>query len=258
VTEANDGLRPAEGKLSKRVAAALQELILNGEWGPGSLLPNEAELGQTFGVSRTVIREAVRTLEAQGLVHVRRGIGTQTTAGGKSAYIAALFLVLRRSGCTMHDLFSFRRLVEPEFAAEAARQATGRDLSKLREALEAYAAASAAGNHIQIEEKHLHFHQAILQTTHNPVVQALIDPLAEMLLLSYVPRGSGILPTLPSKELLDIEAHRELLACIEKGDSMGARRAMLTDFNNARTDYDSSVPIGAWETEHDDEKESEK
>lgn len=219
-------------------------MIVKGEYKPGALLPSEADLVNQYGVSRTVIREAMLIVEAQGLVHVRHGIGTQVTAGGKSAFTSAMFLMLRRSGCTVRDVFDFRRLIEPEFASAAALRATAADLVQIEEALEGYVEAYGESDPTRAEAHHLRFHQAILRATHNPVVEAMIDPLAEMILLSTVPHASGALPYSPSKELLDIEAHREILACIKARDSLGAYKAMRTDFDNARTDMNTSVRLG--------------
>jgi len=232
------------GKLSKQVARVLANMIVKGDYKPRALLPSEADLGTHFGVSRTVIREAVLIVEAQGLVHIRHGIGTQVTAGGQSAFTSAMFLMLRRSGCTIRDVFDFRRLVEPEFAATAALRATPEDLMQMEQTLEAYVASYRDHDPTQAEAHHLAFHQAIHRATHNPVVEAMIDPMAEMLLLSSVPYAAGVLPCLPSKELLDIEAHRAIFACIKSGDSQGAHQAMRRDFETARTDIDTSVRLG--------------
>lgn len=228
-------------------------MIVRGEFQPGSMLPTEAELGEQFQVSRTVIREAVRSLEARGLVHIRHGIGTQVTAGGRSAYTAALLLMLRRSGCTVQQVFDFRKLVEPEFAAAAAQRATARDLAEMEAALDEYTAAHATDEVALLDASHRRFHQAILRAVHNPVVEAMIEPLTELILLSSIPRTAHVVPRLYSKELQDLAAHREIFECIKAGDSLGARRAMLTDFDNARTDFDLSVLIGS----RDDDEESD-
>lgn len=242
-------------KLSKRVAKTLENMIVKGELKPGSLLPTEAELGTRFSVSRTVVREAVTILEARGLVHIRHGIGTQVTAGGKRAFSSALLLALRRSGCTIRDLVDFRKLVEPEFAATAARRATGRDLAELQDALDAYLAATESGDTTAAEEHHRRFHQAILRATHNPVVEALIDPITEMILLSTVPAAAKLLPHIPNKTKMDMEAHSDIFTAIKAADSLGASRAVRTDFANARTDYDTSAPLAAHHPVADEEEE---
>lgn len=250
------GLLIPRGKLSTKVAKALEGRIVRGEFPPGGMLPTEAELCEQFQVSRTVIREAVRSLEARGLVHIRHGIGTQVTAGGKNAYTAALLLMLRRSGCTAQQVFDFRKLVEPEFAASAAQRATARDLAEMEAALDDYAAAHRADDATMLDAAHRRFHQAILQAVHNPVVEAMIEPLTELILLSSIPRTADVVPRLYSKELQDLDAHREIYACIKAGDSLGARRAMLTDFDNARTDYDLSIAIGSRDEDTDGEDEN--
>jgi DNA-binding transcriptional MocR family regulator len=90
-------------KLSDRVASEIEHLILSGELREREKLPTEAELCQAFGVSRSVIRDAVRTLSARGLVHVQHGQGTVIDPPGEGTVANALILYLLRSDLTIHD-----------------------------------------------------------------------------------------------------------------------------------------------------------
>jgi GntR family transcriptional repressor for pyruvate dehydrogenase complex len=233
--------RQSRSKRPDHMARVIEEMIVSGEFAPGVMLPPEMDLAERFGVSRTVIREGVRILQVRGLVEIRHGVGTQVTGSGRSAFASALLLTLRRSGCTMGDLMDFRKLVEPEMAATAALRATARDLAQLKEALAEY--VMTIGEYPeQMVKAHLKFHKLILQATHNPVVDALIDPLTQLILLSANPPGTK--PRKQTREILDSEAHQDIYKAICAGDSLGARRSMLTDLNNAVGD-NRSTPIAS-------------
>lgn len=236
------GAVPRRGEtLSRRVADQLEGLVLRRELQPGEDLPTEAQLGEHFSVSRTVIREAIQKAEARGLVTVRQGIGARVTMDGREAFAHAMALALARGGCSMGDVLAFRKLVEPEICAAAALHATSRDIGDLEDTLGVYAEALQAGARQQGQEAHVRFHQAVWHCTHNPVLDVLLDPLSDMILLSTdLPAPPG--PVLAG-ELLDIQAHREILACIRAGDSLGSRRAMITDLTNISVEVDWSRPV---------------
>ena len=167
--------------LTQRIADALSRQILEtGEYGPGQKIPSENELSEKFGVSRTTLREAIKTLSAGGLLVVRRGSGT---------YVASTLPVkggltlpeLKRMKVELKDLNEVRVIFEPKVAALACSRASDEELRQI------------AGLEREIERKLLAgedttdtdiaFHTAILKAAHNdfilqiaPVVrQALSD-----------------------------------------------------------------------------------
>lgn len=211
-----------------------------GELAPEADLPTEAQLSERFGVSRTVIREAIQQAAARGLVTVRHGVGAQVTANGRPAFAQAMILALSRSGCTMGDVLAFRKLVEPEICAAAAQAATSRDIAELTAAVDAYEHGILQDDRQQAQQAHLQFHQTVWQAAHNPVLTVLMDPLSRMILLSTLVPWPG--PVI-AKELLDIETHREMLTCMRAGDTLGSRRAMMTDLSNVSMEVDWSQPL---------------
>src|SRR4051794_14326173 len=112
----------ARGKLSDRVAEKLQARIELGEFAVGAKLPNEKDLAQQFGVGRSSMREAVRTLEAAGLLRSAHGSGVfvltdkPRRAGGIDQSLMG--------GFTMSDLFETRMAIESKAAELAARRLT--------------------------------------------------------------------------------------------------------------------------------------
>jgi GntR family transcriptional repressor for pyruvate dehydrogenase complex len=93
--------RIGRAKLSEQVADLLAHRILRGEWDPGHTLQSEAALGSQLGVSRSVVRDAVKTLVARGLVTIRQGAGTFVAEPTDAAYSDAIFILLLRSDVTI-------------------------------------------------------------------------------------------------------------------------------------------------------------
>ena len=111
----------------------LHQLIEAGKLKAGDRLPSERELAETFRVSRSSVREAIKTLENEGLVMTRPGSGTFITAVKVEAIIQPLASLLSRGKDALIDLFEMRRLVEPGIAALAAERATPADILRLKE-----------------------------------------------------------------------------------------------------------------------------
>ncbi len=134
-------------KTGEAVAATFRRRIANGELAVGDRLPTEDELIQAFGIARTTLREALRILESQGLIHIRRGRGGGATVTMPDLVRLAepLAVVLQLRKTTTADLDAARVLIEPHLAAKLALHHTDEDLAALRAVLaKASAAAEAA------------------------------------------------------------------------------------------------------------------
>src|SRR5919198_624715 len=118
-------------KLGEQVARVLEERILSGEWSPGAAIPPEQQLALQLGVSRTVVRDAVKTLSARGLLLVRQGIGTTVAEPTDGAYSDAIFLLLLRSGTTVREVLEARELIEIAVAGMAAQRRADEDCDRL-------------------------------------------------------------------------------------------------------------------------------
>src|SRR5262245_43945187 len=107
--------------LRDRVVDVLEQRILDGSFAAGGRLPTETGLGERLGVSRTVVRDALRVLEARGLIEVKRGSGTRVRATTADAYVNAAATLLIRSDLTVGDLLDARAALESNLALLAAR-----------------------------------------------------------------------------------------------------------------------------------------
>src|SRR5215210_1461657 len=135
--------RPGAGlqTWSASIARDIEALILRGDLPRGQRLPTETELGEVLGVSRSVVRDAVRMLVARGLLEVRQGHGTVVAPPSDEAFSNALLGLLMRSGATMGDVTEARTALETQLAPLIAQNATDEDLRRMEARLEEMAAA---------------------------------------------------------------------------------------------------------------------
>jgi GntR family transcriptional regulator, transcriptional repressor for pyruvate dehydrogenase complex len=152
------------------VVAQLRAAILSGQIEQGERLPNERDLAQTFAVSRSTVREALRSLEATGVVEVRPGKrgGAFAVAPPSSLVGDAVATLLNLRGASLRDLAEFRVTFEPENAWWAAQRADDDDLAQLAALVEKGKAALTAGNGWEpIAEVDARWHEALAGATKN-------------------------------------------------------------------------------------------
>ncbi len=121
-----------EPRLSDKVADMMLSTILSNRLYVGDRLPSERELGEQFGVSRTVVREAVRALVAKGVIEVRSGSGLRVAAVDAAAVSESMSLYLRGASVDFEKVHEVRALLEVHIAGAAAERATEEDLARLR------------------------------------------------------------------------------------------------------------------------------
>lgn len=187
-------------------------------------LPTEGELCDLFGVSRSVIRDALRTLKARGLVHVGPKQGIVVAAPSDEAYGEALLLLLARSGLTMREVTEARAAIEINIGPLAAARGTERDWARMDEHLHGFGEAVQAGEWTRAHAEHLAFHLALLNAVHLPALEILLKPVQEVIVLSSVP------PTADNPELWDVPAHPPILAALRRGDADDVQQALEQHF----------------------------
>lgn len=167
--------------LVDRVAVELQNLILSGTLKAGTLLPPERELSEELGVSRTVLREAVRILVAKGLLATRHGVGTfvQQMTVAQVSELLRLLAQMADGGVSWRDLHQVRAILESEVAGLAAAHATDADitnLAKLIADMDAHASDVDA-----FAEADADFHLTLARMTHNPILSLFVSILRDLL-----------------------------------------------------------------------------
>jgi GntR family transcriptional repressor for pyruvate dehydrogenase complex len=165
-------------KMPDWVTQSLSELIRGGSYLPGARLPSEAQMSRNFGVSRTVIREAVSRLKSEGLVESRQGSGLFVREAGADM----AFRIVSTKGCSIDHLLyvaELRRSVEAEIAALAAERATAEQIDEIGKRLHAIDANVAnGGNGVTAD---IEFHRSIARATGNPHFLSLCDFLSHFL-----------------------------------------------------------------------------
>src|SRR3954468_23778083 len=121
-----------EPRLSDKVAEMMLKTILSERLSVGDRLPSERELGEQFGVSRTVVREAVRALAAKGVIEVRTGSGLRVAAVDAAAVRESMSLFLHGVGLDFEKVHEVRSLLEVHLAGLAAERASDEDIALLR------------------------------------------------------------------------------------------------------------------------------
>jgi GntR family transcriptional repressor for pyruvate dehydrogenase complex len=205
-------------RLADKVASAVTDSIVSGRLAPGDKLPSERELCAQFGVSRPVVREAVRSLIAKGLLADNPRRGHVVSALGRDTVTESLTLYLRGQRLDYRKLMEARTVVEVENAGLAAERASPEQVQALRDA----AARLQVG--MSAEEAALAdtgFHRTIATATANEFFELLLDSIRDALITVQ-------LPTLADEKIVRgaRRMHDRIVAQIAAGDREGAREAM--------------------------------
>jgi GntR family transcriptional regulator, transcriptional repressor for pyruvate dehydrogenase complex len=219
-------IRPVvtERKLSRRLFEQLAEQIRSGRFAPGARLPTEAALTRAARVSRTVVREAVAALRAEGLVVTRQGVGAFVSAEAQRAP----FRIEPERMQTLDDVLGVMELrlgVEIESAGIAAERASRQQVRAIFNALNAIEEASEAGGSAVDED--LALHRAIAEATGNPEFPRFLQFIGRHL----IPRRivSGLPERMGGREAylaLIQEEHRRIYEAIRDRQPGAAREAM--------------------------------
>ena len=216
-------------RLSEQLADALAVSIRDGQLAAGQKLPTEQALVERFGVSRTVVREALSRLKTLGLIESRQGSGAFVQVAPQQA-LAQLSLEPDGSVDAVIQMVEVRRALEAESAALAAARRTPQSVKQIKQALQALSKAVKAGGDGVQED--VAFHTAIAQASRNPFLLATLAYLNRFLLdATRVTRANEA-----TRADLEAEVHHEhsaIVAAIEAGDVFAARQAGATHMVNA-------------------------
>ena len=171
-----------DASLSDKVVGQLTEAIVSQQLAPGQRLPSERELGEQFGVSRTVIREAIRSLAARGLVSVTSGRGIEVGQVGSGDVTASMRLFVRgHKDLHYGKVHEVRTAVELQTAGLAAARATPDDIARLRELCDGYQRAIEAGDLPGASELDFQFHQELAKASGNELLVAMLESISDVL-----------------------------------------------------------------------------
>ena len=216
-------------RLSEEVSGDLKRRIARGDLKPGDRLPTEKALGQAYGVSRAVVREAIARIKADGLVETRQGSGAFVAVAPKA--INLRFWQGTGPGLDeLRDIFELRAMVEGAVAELAAQRRDDDDLRAMTEHLQAMDDALESGVDGTVADDN--FHIALARATHNAYIGRLVEFLGQHFsdsrkLAWY---DSSLQLRLPQASQHE---HRALLDAIIQGDAEAARRRALEHLRGA-------------------------
>ncbi|MCP4385348.1 MAG: FadR family transcriptional regulator [Hyphomicrobiales bacterium] len=230
VTETESGLVKKGQSLVGLTVDRLGGAIIGGAHQPGDLLPPEGEIARVYGVSRNVVREAVKILAVNGLLRVSRGSGTVVEPTSEWNYldqsvIAWMLQQDEQREQLVDELSTLRYIIEPEVAALAAESASTTEILRLFEAFE------------QMEE-HLHepekaveadilFHRRLFEAAHNRLLMGMLRTVVAVL------RANFALAIKAEYAIIEfLEEHRVVAEAINRRDPAAARAAMQVLLRN--------------------------
>lgn len=207
-------------RIHEEVVTQVRTLIRQGRLKAGDQLPSERELAETFKVSRTSVREALRALETQGLIVSRTGMGNFVADLPIESLVAPLAKLLIQEKDALADIFEMRRLVEPRIASLAAERATHGDIERMKAILETQSKAVNRDETGVEADAELHF--AIGQATHNQALEKLVSGLME---ITSESREESLQTSL--RREASIDSHKRIVSAINRHDRAAAQKAML-------------------------------
>jgi DNA-binding FadR family transcriptional regulator len=214
--------------LKSRVFELLLNMIIDGKYRDNDMLPPERLLCEELGVSRTVIREAIKSLESRGVLGVIHGKGIKVIPATSSDISNAFMLYLRRQHreVSPRDLMEMRFSIETEIAAVAALRATEADIREIGEIL------GRMRNALRVPDQYiradLDFHIKLASATHNILFITILESL-----LIPLRRTFEEIVELQDPEL-SCQEHSRIHECIAARDQAGARGHMVQHLEKTR------------------------
>lgn len=222
-------------KLHEQVARSLCMQIISREREPLSLLPNEDELARMFEVSRTVIREAIRFMDAKGLVEVRPRIGTRICHPSNWILTDPLLMEWRLesypSANLVSDLVELRVMIEPITAGMAAERANEEQIKEMFEALEEMKEAPTIADQRSAD---MRFHLSIIEACGNELMISAIRPVIVSTFRNIFDRFMHDI----EESKRSIPYHEAIAVAIKDGDKERASKAMYESIVYAADDFE--------------------
>jgi GntR family transcriptional regulator, transcriptional repressor for pyruvate dehydrogenase complex len=223
-------------RLADRVTDAIQETLLSGELKPGDALPSERELCKQFGVSRTVIREAVRSLSGKGLVQAVGGSGVRVLAVDADTVGESMRNLVNGGALDYGKVDEIRQVIEVAAAGFAAERASAEDVAVIERSLQAM--SDQLEDLEACVQADLAFHRALAVATHNELFLMLHDSMGAPLVdvrRQNLERG-GI-----TRRKRIVAAHRRILNQVKRGDPERARAMMRDHLGQVRDAWSTTV-----------------
>jgi DNA-binding FadR family transcriptional regulator len=226
--------------LSDQVADGIVEMLVARGLGPDESIGSEQELAAQFGVSKLVVREAIRTLAARGILRPSQGKPATVQVPGSDILAQLLEFRMHFTELGLEDLLAARRLIEGELAFEAAVDPEGAWSADARRALDRMRAA--VGDLDRFIAADLDFHRAIAWGGRNQLLGLVLESLEGLLLTTRQATMQGRAARGKGDDGV-IAAHARILDAIEAGDADGARAAMHAHLDETLRELRAAPPL---------------
>lgn len=211
--------------LTSRLIESFKDLIAKGVLKPGVKLPAERDLARRFGVSRSSLRHALKALDMLGVITQRVGDGTYLSPDPSRILGSPLEFLLLVDGISEIEVIDTRLLVEPELAALAAGQASARDVSRIRQALDAMKSDNPDTRLVDLD---IAFHESILIASGNRLAARIFSMLHRLMFVSIEVTSRHV----DWKHTIGF--HEPIYQAIHERKPEDARRAMIAHLNDAK------------------------
>lgn len=228
-------------RASSAIAEQIRTAIVSGRLTAGERLSPERELAEQFGVSRVTVRDALRSLEAMGLIEVRVGArgGAFVTAPTGARVAQAMSDMLLMSVISPEDIAESRLMVELGTVTLACARATDEDFEALRALAERGTSALAAGTYTR--EISWEFHSLLAHAAHNLAVDGLTQSFRSTLSMHPVRAREGA-----KAHAATVEEHARILAALERRDADAARHEMADHLLRGTNIEERAQPLLDW------------
>jgi len=212
----------------------IKEAITRKEIKTGDFLPSEAEMAQSLGVGKSSVREALKMLEAMGVVEICQGKGTYIPQKPPTNTVSPLLFQLLLEQASSRNLLELRMIFEPAYTQLAMERATESDFARIEDAIRRMEEKVENGD--QTAEDDLFFHETIMDVTQNPLIINIGRTIHELFKVSV----SSSMKNIPKKALQD---HKNILSAMQSKDPKKLHEAVLNSYKGWLESLQTTLPL---------------
>lgn len=221
-------------KLSDQIVEDLLAQIGSGQLGEGTIVPSETALCATYCVTRGVVREALRSLDAKGFIKISQGVGTTVSPRHEWNVLDPIWVLINSDSSYFEALQETREFLEPEIAALAAKNATNTNLLELKRLLREQ--NECQGDALEHARKDIEWHAALSHATQNPVLNQMHNSIANLGI-----KARTAAARLPGALEHATYWHTEIMQAVKNKDPELAKAAMRMHLNQVRVDLGEAL-----------------
>jgi GntR family transcriptional regulator, transcriptional repressor for pyruvate dehydrogenase complex len=226
-------------RVCEHVIDQIRQAIFDGRLKPGDRLPSEKELIEEFHVSRGTLREALRTLEGLGVLHIRQGVsgGPYVTEIGVERAKENLASFFQFKNLSIQNLVEVRLMLEPDIAATVATRIADDDLAQLRALIKKCKRTLRQKGDAELHDEFLEFHRIIASITENPILTFLLDVIKNLPVSGL---DAGRRPTKKFARYV-LEDHIKIYRALEERNPEKARAEVTSHILGLGTRFDNGA-----------------